>query len=266
MNIKDGFNIIDAQLNLRMIVKALQKAIGSNTREYLINNNTDTNNAIILLRGDFINTNLRNMFAGCEDIVLKRFKRCAWTGRLLIDRKHKIVITISSKSTLHRVKNVNRRKSLHYAQSMCHVLNGDLEAPHKQISIADLDGFDIDPPFSEEAYEADFENIVDAAISQGEGYRYCPITYEADGFELKSVSIMLLDKDLDIVQEISLMNLLEPDFGNLTDPVAKIEEAPQKKDAHSLVKIKAGLKSKKTNEPGKKIEIATKSEEVEKWA
>ena len=37
MNIKDGFNIIDAQLNLRMIVKALQKAIGSNTREYLIN-------------------------------------------------------------------------------------------------------------------------------------------------------------------------------------------------------------------------------------
>ena len=252
MNIMDEFDVIDIQPNLRIIVKALEKAVGSDTREYLINSNMDTNNAIILLRGDFINTN--------------HFKRFVWTGHLLIDRKHKILITISSKSTLQRVKKVNGRKNPYYVQSMCHVLNGDLEAPCKQMSISDIEGVEINPPFAEEVYEADFESIVDAAVSQGEGYRHCLVTYEADGFELKSVSIMLLDKDLDTVQEISLMDLLEPDFGSLTAPISKTEEEPLKKDAHNLVKVKAGLKSKKSNEPKRKTEIATKSEEVEKQA
>lgn len=226
----------------------------------------DTNNAIILLRGDFINTNLRNMFAGSENIELKHFKRFVWTGHLLIDRKHKIVITISSRSTLYRVRRVNGRKNPYYVQTMCHVLNGDLEAPCKQMSLGDIEGIEMDPPFAEEVYEADFESIVDAAISQGDGYRHCLVTYEADGFDLKTVSIMLLDKDLDTVQEISLMDLLQPDFGNLTAPVAKSEEEPQQKDAHSLVKVKAGLKSKKANEPERKTEITRKTEEVEKQA
>lgn len=266
MNIMDEFDVVDIQPNLRIIVKALEKAVGSDTREYLLNSNMDTNNAVILLRGDFINTNLRNMFAGSVDVDLKHFKRFVWTGHLLIDRKHKIVITISSKSTLQRVKKVNDRKNPYYVRTMCHVLNGDLEAPCKQMSIADIESVEIDPPFSEEVYEADFESIVDAAISQCEGYRHCLITYEAERFELKSVSIMLLDKDLDTVQEMSLMDLLEPDFGNLTAPIVKAEEEPQKKDAHSLVKVKDGLKSRKSNEPERKTEIATKSEEVEKQA
>lgn len=266
MNTMDEFDVIDIQPNLRIIVKALEKAVGSDTREYLININMDTNNAIILLRGDFINTNLRNLFAGNEDVELKHFKRFVWTGHLLIERKHKIVITISSKSTLQRVRKVNGRKNPYYVQSMCHILNGDLEAPCKQMSISDIEGSEIDPPFAEEVYEADFGSIVDAAISQGEGYRHCLVTYEADGFELKSVSIMLLDKDMDTVQEISLMDLLEPDFGNLTAPVTKTEEEPQKKDAHNIVKVKAGLKSKKANEPERRTEISAKSEEVEKQA
>ena len=266
MNNLDEFDVIDIQPNLRVIVKALEKAIGSDTRDYLVNSNMDTNNAIVLLRGDFINTNLRNMFAGYEDIELKHFKRFVWTGHMLIDRKHKIVITISSKSTLQRVKKVNGRKNPYYVQTFCHILNGDLEAPCKQMSLSDLEGIEMEPPFAEEVYEADFESIVDAAISQGDGYRHCLVTYEADGFNLKSVSIMLLDKDLDAVQEISLMALLEPDFGNLTAPITKVEEEPQKKDAHNLVKVKAGLKSKKASEPERKTEIATKSEEVEKQA
>ena len=266
VNIMDKIDVVDIQPNLRTIIKAIEKAVGSDTREYLINSDMDTNNAIKLLRGDFINTNLRNMFTGSEDVELKHFKRFVWTGHLLIDRQHKFAITISSKSTLQRVKKVKGRKNPYYAQSLSHVLNGDLEAPCKQLSIGDLAGVELDLPFAEEVYEADFESIVDAAISPGEGYRYCLITYEADGFELKNVSIVLLDKDLDVVQEISLMDLMQPDFGNLTAPVTKTEEEPQKKDAHNLVRVKAGLKSRKANEPERKREIATKPEEVEKQA
>ena len=42
MNIMDEFDVIDIQPNLRIIVKALEKAVGSDTREYLINSNMDT--------------------------------------------------------------------------------------------------------------------------------------------------------------------------------------------------------------------------------
>ena len=107
---------------------------------------------------------------------------------------------------------------------------------------------------------------MDAAISQGERYRHCVVAYEAERLEIKSLSLMILDKDLDVVRDISLMELLQPDFGTLTTPVAKEEEAPKKQDAHSLIKVKAGLKSKNANEPEKKPEISTKREEVKKQA
>lgn len=259
----DSLDVIDVQPLLRLIVKALEKAIGPDTRDYLTSSNMDTNNAIILLRGDFINTNLRDMVVG-EDIELKHFKRFVWTGSLLIDRRHKITITISARATLQRIKNVKGRKNPHYLQSICHVLNGDLKAGYKQLTLGNMLGTEFDSPFLDDVYEDDFDNIMDATISQDKGYRHYVIAYETEHLEIKSISVLLLDKDLDIVREISLMDFLQPDFGILTAPIAKVEEEFQKKDAHSLVKIKAGLKSKNANEPEKKTEISTKAEGVEK--
>ncbi len=265
MHTIDEFDVIDIQPELSLIVGALTKAIGPDTRNYLNGSNMDTNNAIILLRGDFINTNLRDMVVAVSDnLELKHFKRFVWTGSLIIDRKHKITITISSRSTLTRIKNVKGRKNPHYLQSVCHVLNGDLKAECKQMTMGEIEGIDIEAPFSDDAYEEDFDNIIDTAISQGEGYRHCVVAYETERLEMKNISLLLLDGDLDIVKDISLMDLLQPDFGALTAPVAKEEEAPQKKDAHSLVKVKAGLKSKRSNEPERKTEISTKQGEVAK--
>lgn len=267
MNIMDEFDVIDIQAELRLIVNALAKAIGPDIRSYFTGNNMDTNNAIILLRGDFINTNLRDMVADISDsFELKHFKRFMWTGSLLIDRKHKLIITISARSTLNRIKNVKGRKNPHYLQTMCHELNGDLEAECKQITLADMDGVDFDPPFADEVYEDDFDDIMDAAISQGDGYRHCVIAYEAERLEIKSLSLLFLDSNLNVVREISLMNLLQPDFGTLTAEIAPVEEAPQKKDAHSLVKVRKDIKSKNSNEPDRKPEISTKREEVGKQA
>lgn len=266
MNKKDEFDIIALQPELRLIVKALAKAIGPDTRNFIAENDMDTYNSIILLRGDRINTNLRDMVVS-NMVELKHFKRFVWTGSLLIDRKHKISITICARPTLVRNKKVKGRKNPYYLQSMCHVLNGDLQAKCKQITIGDiLQNSDIEPLFADEVYEADFESIVDAAISLGEGYRHCLIAYEADGFELKSAALMILDKDLDVVHDISIMDLLQPDFGNLTAPVTKAEETPQKKDAHSLVKVREDLKSKHAREPEKWPEISAKQEEDGKQA
>ena len=263
----DEFDVINIQPELRLIVKALAKAAGPDIREYLTVNNTDTNNAIPFLRSDYINTNLRDMVVGVSDnFELKHFKRYVWTGSLLIDHKNKITITISARPTLNRIKAAKDRKKPHYLQSMCHVLNGDLTAECKQMTLADITGTDFNLPFADNVYEEDFDSIIDAAFGQGDGYRHCVIAYEAERLEIKSISLLLLDKDLDVVHDISLMDLLQPDFGTLTAPVAEIEESPVQQDAHSLVKIKAGLKSKNASEPERKVEISTKQEEGTKQA
>ena len=44
---------------LRKIVYCIEKAIRDDLQQYLRENHRETNNAIILLRGDNINTNLR---------------------------------------------------------------------------------------------------------------------------------------------------------------------------------------------------------------
>ena len=267
MKKNNELDVTQIQPELRDIVKVISKGIGPDIRNYLTNSNLDTNNAIAHLRMDYINTNLRDMVVKFhDDVEMKHFKRFVWTGILLIDRKHKLTITISAKATLNRIKAVKERKNPHYLQSMCHVLNGDLEADCKQMTIADLEYVDIEPLFDDEVYEDDFDSIIDAVISQEDGYRHCLIAYEAERLEVKSISLLILDKDLDIVQEISLMDLLQPDFGILTAPIAKEEVFPVKKDAHSLVKVKTGLKSKLANEPKKKTEISTKQEEVGKQA
>ena len=69
--------------------------------------------------------------------------------------------------------------------------------------------------------------------------------------------------DLDIVQECSLMELLQPDFGTLTAPTVP-NEKNEKKDAHNLVKVKTGVKSRNAREPEQKPEIVPKQEEVKK--
>ena len=79
---------------LRNIVWAINKGIGDDVREYLSETHKETNNAIILMRGDNINTNLRN-FVVSDTVELKKFRRSAWQGRILIDRENKFTITIT---------------------------------------------------------------------------------------------------------------------------------------------------------------------------
>lgn len=57
----DVFDVKQIQPLLRIIVKALVKAVGSDTRQHILDSNLDTNNALTQLPGDFLNTNLRDM-------------------------------------------------------------------------------------------------------------------------------------------------------------------------------------------------------------
>ena len=92
--------------DLENIVKAIAKAVGFDTRTYLNESNTDTHNALIHLRGDYINTNIRNMvIAGKDNLELKHFKRFPWMGVFIIDRENQVTINVSSRGTIDRIKN-----------------------------------------------------------------------------------------------------------------------------------------------------------------
>lgn len=261
--IKNDFNMIDKPM-MTCIVRAVSKAVSFDMRSYLNECNTDTHNAFILVRSDKLNTNLRTMVvAENNDLVLKHFKRFLWVGSLLIDRKHKITINVSSKGTIERLKSTKRRNSPHYLKSMCHVLNGDLNSPTKQMA---FEGFDAQEDFSEEDYATDFESIVDLLIGPDDGYRHYVVAYEAEQFEIKSISLLLLDKDLNVVTETSLLDLLQPDFGELTVPFVAKEAEQKKQDSHSLIKVKPSTKSKRAKEPEKRPTISAKEEEGTKHA
>ena len=71
--------------DLCKIGQAIVKAVGPDIRLYRATHELETYNSIRILRGDYINTNLKAMVDGME---LHTFKRSSWDGRLLIDRRN----------------------------------------------------------------------------------------------------------------------------------------------------------------------------------
>ena len=71
------------EFDLDMIVRAIEKAIGEDVPNQLREHHLETNNYIGLMRGDFINENLRN-FALADGYELIPIQRYGWRGRLLV--------------------------------------------------------------------------------------------------------------------------------------------------------------------------------------
>ena len=122
---------------LRKIVYCIEKAIGDDLQQYLRENHRETNNAIILLRGDNINTNLRTHVVK-DDIDLVPFQRYGWSGRMGIDRKEHITYSIMTEGTLSGVLKKKNRENPHYLQSVLYVENKDCIAKERQMTLEDF--------------------------------------------------------------------------------------------------------------------------------
>jgi hypothetical protein len=223
---------------MRRIVRAIDKAIVDDVPEYLREHHKETNNAVIQLRGDCINDNLRKLVVG-GDIELISFKRCAWQGRLLVDRSAKITYTIANQKTLHAIPRKWRGKP-HFLQSLLYIENSGYEAPVKQLTLMES------LPFEAEELENDYNAIVAGLINPGEGYRHYVIAYDAEGSELKDIQVEFLDKDFNIIETASLNEYIEPDFARLTNVEHVDEDLGYEIDgeAKGLVAIKSGLRPK----------------------
>ena len=101
---------------LKLIVKAVEKGVGEDIRNYLDQNDDATTNCVRLMRADKINTNLRDsVLPAMSAVELKYFNRSAWTGCLLIDRENSVTYTICSRQTLDSIpkkKNLKIKKTM----------------------------------------------------------------------------------------------------------------------------------------------------------
>ena len=98
---KDGKISINDML-LKKIVYSIEKAIREDQQQYLRENHKETNNALILVRGNDINTNLRNHIVK-DNIDLIPFQRYGCSGRIIINRTKHITYSIMAEGTLERV-------------------------------------------------------------------------------------------------------------------------------------------------------------------
>ena len=225
---------------LRKVVYAINKAIEDDIPNYLRENKNETNNALLQLKGDYINKNLRKHVVG-NDIELVPFKRHSWSGRIILDRANRLTYTITTLMTLMSIPKKKGRTRPHFLHSILYAENRSCKAQFKQM---DLD-FGV-TQFDSEELEKDYESINQGLIDKNENYRHYVIAYKSEGDEIAEIVLRLLDKDFDIVDEASLMNYVRPDFARLTDiEIAEdTEEAAGENDSKNLVAVKTGFKPK----------------------
>ena len=204
----------DTKMIMVKIGKAIEKGVCEDIRTYLANSDNAVNNAVVFLRGDYIATNIRNTVES-ETVAIRYFKRSSWTGCIVLDRIHKHSYSVCAKKTLERIPKNMKRKTPHYLQTILNTENKSEKAMYRQMSLGDF-GFSTGSQFTEEEYEKDYYSIMEEDLSLADGYRHWVITYEAEHNSLTGLSAVLLDGEFGVVEEITLMDLMKPDFGGLT--------------------------------------------------
>ncbi|MBO5033685.1 MAG: hypothetical protein J6D08_17725, partial [Lachnospiraceae bacterium] len=219
---------------------SIEKAIGEDQQQYLRENQKETNNAIILLRGDDINTNLRRHIVK-DNIDLIPFQRYGWSGRIIIDKTEHITYSIMTEGTLATVPRKKNRINPHYLQSILYAENKECIAKERQMTLQDF-GITI---FDTDVLEQDFEKISQGLIDREEDYRHYIVSYIANHGEIKSITLKFLDKEFNIVDEESLMQYIRPDFAQLTN-MDSVKESDENniQSRKSLVAVRSGVKPK----------------------
>ena len=231
-------SIVEFDMDVIMsAIHAIEKAVSEDIPHQLTENRLETNNYLAFMRGDFINSNLRELTASGFGELLP-FQRFGWKGRLLVDRLNKLTYSITTQSNLNQIPRKHRQKP-HFLQTLLAVENGDLEGYGRQLALYDME------PFDHDTYLADFDDIVNGFFDSSDGYRHCIITYQAQRDEVKDINLVLLDSCFAVVEEYSLNEFRRPDFSMLTHSVLSddaIEREAHNAATKSLTKLKKGVK------------------------
>lgn len=231
-------SIIDLDINIIVnAIHAIEKAVSEDIPRQMSEAQLETNNYLPFIRGDYINTNLREFITASYGELLS-FQRFGWKGRLLMDRLNKLTYSITTQANLNQIPRKHRQRP-HFLQTLLATENGDLEGFGRQMTLYDMDQFDPD------TYRADFNDIVNGTFTPSDGYRHCVIAYQALRDEVTDIKLLLLDSNFAVVEEHSLNEFRQPDFSLLTASTSTEEIAAR--EAHnfatkSLTKLKEGIK------------------------
>ena len=236
-------SIIENQMLNRRIVYAVNKAISDDVPQMIREKRLETNNRHIFAASDYINENLRKHVVK-DEIELIPFNRCAWEGRILVDRVNKVTYTICTHRTLRTIIRKNRNRP-HYLQSILYAENSDCQGTTKQITLGDFFPGMVPTLFDEEELNQDYEKIVLGSIDKTDGYKHYIVVYTAEHHEITEIEMLLLDKDFAEVDRISLMEYVNPDFASLTETEYSIVESAVgdvEETKTLLLKLKPGVK------------------------
>lgn len=236
--------------------KAINKGIGEDVRAYLQDSENATNNAVMFLRGDFINTNIRDAVI-TDTMEYHCFSRGSWKGFLVIDHTDRRTYSVCAKKTLERIPNNKTRRNPHYLQSILNVENRDEKGYISQMSLDDF-GISTGAQFTDDEFQDDYWAIMEDNCSELKEYRHWLLVYEAERNRLVDLSAVMLDAEFNVVNTVSVMDLIEPDFATLTS--VEVEE-DVKEDAHMLVSIKQNLAEQHRNDQSERTKISVKVED-----
>lgn len=224
------------EITLRRIVHAVNKAVTDDIPRYLSEHHKETNNAVGLLRGDYINENLRK-YVVTNGVELIPFKRSSWQGRIIVDRNDKITYSITTQNTLNSIPKKERTRP-HYLQSLLAVENSECKCQYIQQTLFPIESFD------DKTLESDYNEIFASLVNPKEGYIHYVISYEAKNNELLDIKLEILDRNFNVVFEKNIIEYIEPDFAKLTEVNIDTDETSNSSsdNIRNILGIKNGIR------------------------
>ena len=195
---------------VRTVVACIRQATDDDIKRYLAEFRPGTINGLPHQIHDWINGHLRDHIDS-NDLYTLEIKRCGWRGRLIIDKTNKIVYSIMRIDRLNTLRKEKRNKP-HYLQTIVGVLNTELEANNKQMNLDEYANLS----FSNKELKDDFSQLFGTKITPSEGYKHCLVLFATRNLELYDVRLCVVDRDLDVVEDKSLVEFINPDYSVLT--------------------------------------------------
>lgn len=235
--------MINYEKLIQRLVYAVNTAITQDAPQYMRDNHLETNNRRVFVTPDCINENLRR-FVVNDDVELIPFHRCAWEGRIIVDKKNKITYTISSYTSLKNIISKNRTRP-HYLMSLLYAENSNYKGGHKQITL-----WDLDPDYKQQDFDSvllneDYDRITQGNISRTEGYKHFVVAYTAKNQVLIRIDLLFLDAEFKEIDHVNLNKYIIPDYDQISTVLdqeerRKLETGCEEKPIR--VKLKLGIK------------------------
>ena len=225
------------------IANVIAEALEQDFLDYKYKLNLDSYNCLGSMKSDVINTKLMEVLTS-ENYIIHKFKRFAWEGRFILDLNTKSLISITSISNLNRIPIEKNRKVPHYMQSILNCLNNDIET-NKQMS------FDLGKTFDIDVYEKDFKNIFYGLNIDFKEFTYYVVAYDYKFNKVSEMNWYLLGNEFNVAEKESILNLINPDFLDLTSSENESDDKLINKENKKPNKgIKLGLKERNLKKHG----------------